>query len=108
MADIVTLDTTDFTIAEMFRAGYRDGRDSVDEMSREAARKRGLEDARANRQGTAADTGWTENVVYSSVVAATEEGAYAFGWDAGWQDEVQDEYRRGYAEGLFKIAAGQL
>ncbi|NOJ48432.1 hypothetical protein [Bradyrhizobium archetypum] len=101
MADIITLNTTDFTIAEMFQAGYRDGRDSVDEQSRETANQQGLEDAHANRERTAGDTEWTDNGI-SVAATCTEQAAYGFGWDAGWRDEVEDEYRRGYAEGRFR------
>ena len=69
-------------------------------MSRETAYKRGLEDALASRERTLGEIEWTENVP-SVAATCTEQAAYAFGWDAGWQDEVQDEYRKGYSEGRF-------
>jgi hypothetical protein len=89
--------------ANLFRAGYRDGRDSVDEMSRETAYKRGLENGLADRERTLVDFEWHENVT-SVAATCTEQGAYAFGWDVGWRDEVQDEYRKGYSEGRFRAA----
>jgi hypothetical protein len=90
---------TDFTITEMFHVGYRDGRDSVDELSRGTSHKQGLEDGTAGKL-VSYDPEVHENVP-SVGFASTEDGAYAFGWDVGWRDEVQDEYRKGYAEGRF-------
>jgi hypothetical protein len=90
---------TDFTITEMFHVGYRDGRDSVDEMSLETANTQGLEDGTAGKPASY-DPEVHENVT-SVAAMGIEQGAYAFGWDAGWRDEVQDEYRKGYSEGSF-------
>ncbi|WP_035695678.1 hypothetical protein [Bradyrhizobium liaoningense] len=110
MADIVTLDTTkspsDFTITEQFRAGYLNGRDSVDEMSRETSREQGLEDGAAGKPASY-DPEVQENLP-SVAVSSDEQAAYGFGWDLGWRDEVQDEYRRGYAEDGFGGCVRQL
>lgn len=104
MADIITLDTTksptDFTITEAFKIGYANGRDSVDEQSREAAREQGAEDGRAGKP-CHYEPEVHENVP-SVAATCTEDAAYSFGWDTGWQDEVQDEYRRGHSGGRFR------
>ncbi|MCK1531156.1 hypothetical protein IVB15_26475 [Bradyrhizobium sp. 182] len=94
-----------FILLESFTAGYLNGRDSVDEDSRETVHNQGRDDASHGRPRKL-DFEFTENVPSvpdrPSVAARTEQAAYSLGWDLGWQDEVTDEYRRGYALGLFR------